>query len=274
MPKSFDDANVVITGASSGIGRAIARQIAPRARRLILVARRTDRLEELRTELVAANDRLTVDLLPCDLCDSAARTRLAQTLVAGPPVDVLVNNAGVGDFALFDLSDPVKVRNLIELNITALVELTGALVGGMVARGSGAVLNISSGFGLAWLPGFGVYAASKHFVTAFTETLRADLHGTGVVASQVCPGPVDTEFTANTGADADTAALMPSWVSISAEHCARAAVAALDHDRAMVLPGFLMKLMALLVALTPRFLMRLILAPAGAWLRAREKAAS
>ena len=269
----IDDGVVLITGASSGIGRELARLVAPRARTLVLVARRRDRLEELRAELTAKNPRLKVVLGPCDLGDLAQTDAMLEAVrpEAGD-IDVLVNNAGIGDIGVFDRADWGKTHRMIELNVTSLTYLTHRLLGPMVARGKGGVLNISSGWGLSFAPGFSTYVGTKHFVTGFTECLRLDLAGTGVTATQVCPGPVATEFEENLGNF--TGQKVPGFIQISAEQCARAAVRGFDRRRALVIPGFVMKVLMLLNSLTPRFVMRLLSAPLGKALRKKQLAAA
>ncbi len=260
MKLSLDGTTILITGASSGIGRELARLMAPRARTLALVARRLDRLEALRDELMQMHKNLTVHLLPCDLSDPAETARLCDELPQKiGDVDVLVNNAGIGDFVPFDRADWTKTRGLLDLNITSLALLTHRLVGGMVARGRGGILNISSGYGFAFSPGLAAYSGSKHFVTGFTECLRLDLVGTGVVVTQVCPGPVATEF----GQVAGSEELVPKWIYITGEACARAALRGFLRGRAMVVPGLGMKLMRFVLAFTPRFMQRLFQAPFG-----------
>jgi short-subunit dehydrogenase len=132
----------------------------------------------------------------------------------------------------------------------------------MVERGRGGILMISSGFGLTFMPGFAGYIGTKHFLSGFTEGLRLDLAGTGVVVTQVCPGPVATEFESHVGNF--TGAKIPGIVEISAERCARAAVRGLVQGRALVVPGLLVGFGLFLAAITPRFLLRAIY-----WLPAR-----
>lgn len=194
MPPALDDGCVLITGASSGIGEALARQLAGRARRLVLVARREERLRALAEELRRERSGLEVEVRRCDLSDRGARERLLDALEGGPGIDVLINNAGFGDQSLFERARWDKLERMVALNVTALTHLCHRLVPPMVAQGRGGVLNLSSGFGLSWLPGLAVYIGTKHYVTGFTESLRAELATTGVVVTQVCPGPVITEF--------------------------------------------------------------------------------
>lgn len=257
---------VLITGASSGIGLALATQIAPTASRLILVARRTDRLHALAEQLRARHPNLAVDVAPCDLEDLAAVDRLAASL-AERPVDVLINNAGFGDLGLFERADVDKLQRMILVNVSALTRLTRHLVPGMVQRRAGGVLNVSSGFGLSWVPGAAAYIGTKHYVTGFTESLRSELRPAGVVVTQACPGPVATEFEAV--AENSLGQSPPSFVEISAEQCAREVLTAFQAGRALVVPGFRIRWVLRLTALTPRWLSRIALDLMGAELRRR-----
>ncbi len=267
--KAIDGGVILITGASSGIGAEIARQVGGRAKRLVLVARRKERLDQLAEELRGRHSGLSVEVAPCDLSDLRATEEMirdAQARVG--PVDVLVNNAGLGDVTLFERSDPTKTERMITVNVLALQLLTRVVLPGMVDRGRGGVLNISSGFGLAWVPGLAAYIGTKHFVTAFSESLRAELHGTGVVVTQICPGPVTTEFEGVAGNP--TGEEVPSIVQIDAVRCARESIAALDRGAAMHLPGLLMRWITRLGVITPRWLLRLVYGPMGAMLRKRQ----
>ena len=172
----LDGATVLITGASSGIGLELARQLAPRARMLVLVARRAERLEGLKDELSAKHPGLVVRTEPCDLTDPNAVDALSGYLLEDfGAIDVLVNNAGAGIQGLYEKSDWERVHALIRLNVVALALLTRRLVPVMVARHRGGVLNMNSGARVAVMPGMAAYAGTKHFVTGFTETLRAEL---------------------------------------------------------------------------------------------------
>jgi uncharacterized protein len=258
MSLSLDGSTVLLTGASSGIGREMALLLAPRVGVLALVARRVDRLEALRAQLTAANPKLTVHLLPCDLSDPAATAQLADTVAAQlGHVDVLINNAGVGDYGLYDQVPWARIEKMLALNVTSVALLTHRLVPAMVKKGHGGVLNISSGFGIGFSPGFAGYVGTKHFVTGFTESLRLDLTGTGVVVSQVCPGPVATEF-AEVVAYPDGRDPAPAFSYISAAACARAALSGFERDRALILPGLIMKLLYLVMMMSPRFMKRLV----------------
>lgn len=257
----------LVTGASSGIGQAIAVELAPLVGELILVARRGDRLEALAGELRGKHPALKVRVEPCDLSDAAAVDALVGRVGR---VDLLVNNAGLGDLGLFDRADWPKIDRMLRVNVNALTHLTRLLVDGMIARKQGAILNISSSFGLAWLPGAAAYAATKQYVTAFSEALRLELLSAGVVVTQICPGPVATEFEDVAGNP--TGQSVPKWIEISAEQCARESVAALIKGKALVVPGLVMKLMMAFVGFVPRWLQRLATGWIGGWLRKRGPA--
>lgn len=269
----FDQGVVLITGASSGIGWELARQLASRAKGIALVARRRDRLETLRAELLAAAPALRVSAHACDLTSPPdVDAMLAEVRSEHGAVDVLVNNAGFGDLGVFDRCSWEKTRRMIDTNVTALTYLTHALVGSMVARGRGGILNVSSGFGLNFGPGMAAYIGTKHYVTGFTEGLRLDLAGTGVVVTQICPGPVATEFADNIGNF--TGMAVPKIIEITAERCARAAIAALDKRRALVVPGILIRFLTWVGYRSPRWMTRLFYRPAALALRKKQETAA
>ena len=182
----LDGCTALITGASAGLGREFARQLAARADTLILVARRDDRLQQLAEEL--ARSGLTVRCHVTDLADSAQLETLLAEL-AGPSacLDLVINNAGVGDHGLFETSEWPRVRAMLEVNITALTRLTHALLPALIRSGRGAILNVSSIASLLPLPQMAVYAATKAYVTSFSEAIRAELRGTGVSVTALCP---------------------------------------------------------------------------------------
>jgi short-subunit dehydrogenase len=180
---------------------------------------------------------------------------------------VLVNNAGFGDQNFLEHADAARLQRMIALNITAPTLLCRALVPGMVARGHGGVLNVSSGFGITYLPGFSVYVGTKHYVTGFTDTLRAELAGTGVVVTQVLPGPVATEF--HEQAQGTVPVTPPALATVTAAHCAEVAIAALQAGRAWAVPGFVYGLASWGARLVPRWLWRRITAVFARSLRRR-----
>lgn len=232
----IDNGVVLVTGASAGIGQALAREVAPRARALILVARRRERLEALRDELRAAHPRLQVEIAAVDLSDLAAVRPVIDAAVARTGgVDVLVNNAGVGSQALLERERWDRLQRMLDTNVTAYLWLLHRFVPEMVARGAGGVLHVGSGAGMEPMPGSAAYTATKHFVHGMARTLRMELGGTGVRSTEVCPGPVDSEFDAAAGILAG--GTLPPVFRISAELCAREAVAGFDLDRAVTYPG-------------------------------------
>jgi hypothetical protein len=203
-----------------------------------------------------------------DLADAG---RMIDDVVAElGTIDVLVNNAGFGDIGAFDLAEWDKLARMITLNVTALTFLAHRLYPSMLLRRRGGILNVSSGFGLEFMPSFGAYVGTKHYVTGFTESLHVEAVAHGVTVTQVCPGPVATEFDAVAGNF--TGREPPSIVRISAAHCARASLHGFARGRALVVPGFVMKLVALFGAWSPRWMKRLFYRPVATWMRARELA--
>lgn len=260
---------ILITGASSGIGRELALAFAPRAQALVLVARRTERLEHLRAELLARHPELSVVVMSADLADERQIEALLRRVEerAGP-VDVLVNNAGLGYSALIDRSDWARTRQVLHTNVLAVAQLTSAVVPGMVKRGRGGVLNIGSGAGFTVLPSAASYVGSKHFIAGFSEALRADLSGTGVVVTQVCPGPVRSEFDEVAGS-ADGMIGAPNTLRIGAQQCAREAVAAFERGDARVFPGLAFRWLMRIQPLLPLWIQRRQAANAATRMRAR-----
>jgi hypothetical protein len=186
------DRFAVVTGASSGIGAAVAERLAAHGVHLVLVARSAGKLEEEAARL-SRRHGVTVHALPLDLATADAPTRLAKTLAdKGIEVEVLVNNAGVSTRGPVLDGDPARFRSLIDVNVTALTELTVLLMPAMVARGHGAVINIASTGAYVPAPHLAVYAATKAYVLSFTQALWAEARGTGVRVVAVSPGPTKT----------------------------------------------------------------------------------
>jgi len=255
----FDGCTALITGASSGIGVEFARQLAPHARCLILVARRQDRLDALKTEL--ARPGLTVHCHTADLADEVQMEALIAALAASEErVSFLINNAGVGDHGLFEESEWSRVRAMLDVNIKALTRLTHAILPDLVKAGQGAILNVSSVASLLPIPNMSVYAASKAYVTSFSEALRAETRGTGVSISIVCPGPVNTEFFAIAErADARGSMPAPEIFKVPAEQVVREALIAVELDRPRVIPGWIVWAVMSIASLVPIFILRLFI---------------
>jgi len=248
---------IIVTGASSGIGMEFARQLAARAEVIVLVARRKQRLDALADELREAHDRLTVAVCPCDLSESeSARTLVAEVVTRFGRIDVLINNAGMGDIGPLATADPDKIDRMLGVNVLGFTAMARAVVPAMVARKRGAILNVSSGFGLVAMPMFSAYVATKHYVNGFTESLRAELSRYAISVTQLCPGPVATEFEAV--AENPFGMSTPAFVEISAAHCARVAIRGLRRNKALVIPGVMAWLMINLGRMTPAPIYRLV----------------
>src|SRR6201997_1952760 len=191
----LDDCDALITGASAGIGREFACQLAGRARSMILVARRDERLIELADQLQREHPKLVVHIRKVDLADFGQVQGFLEWLDREKlEVDLLINNAGLGDSGPFAKSDPDRNKEMTLVNVATLTLVTRHLLPQMIAKHRGAILNVSSSAGFLPIPGSAVYAATKAYVTSFSEALRAELRGTGVSVCAVCPGPVVTEF--------------------------------------------------------------------------------
>ena len=251
LPQPSVSNTALVTGASSGIGAAIAAELASRGYSLALVARREERLRSLATEL-ASEHGVEAAVIACDLADPAERDRLIDELRAGGrAVELLVNNAGFGHQADFARSPPERMVEMVRLNVEAVVDLTSRFLGPMVEKGRGGVINIASTAAFQPLPGSAVYAASKAFVLSFSEAIRTELRGSGVTVTAVCPGPVKTEFTEVAGVGG-VEERTPGAVWMTAEEIARHAVDGAERDRRVVVPGTLNRATALAGQHSPR----------------------
>ena len=223
-------AAALVTGASSGLGVALAGELARRGHALTLVARRADRLRDLAAEL-AGEHGVRVEWISMDLTDASDRDRLPAELAArGQTVALLINNAGMGTTGRFHVLPVAREVELVRLNVEAMVALCGAFLPGMVERGSGGVLNVASVSGFMPVPQQATYCASKAFALAFTEALTIDLHGTGVTATALCPGPVRTEF-------GGLIEGLPRRLFLEPARVAREAIDGLEQGRRTVIPG-------------------------------------
>jgi uncharacterized protein len=251
LPEPSVSSTALVTGASSGIGAAIARELASRGHAVTLVARREERLRSLAEE-IGAEHQVAAEVIACDLGDPAERERLADELRAhGRAVEVLVNNAGFGHQADFATSPRERMVEMVRLNVEAVVDLTAIFLRPMVEKGRGTVMNIASIGAFQPLPGSSVYGASKAFVLSFSEAIRTELRGSGVTVTAVCPGPIRTEFTevAGVGGVEDRT---PGAVWMSAEDLASNAVDGAEHDKRVVVPGLLNRASALAGQHSPR----------------------
>jgi short-subunit dehydrogenase len=253
----LDNCNVLITGASAGIGREFARQLAHRARSMILVARRDEKLIELADQLQREHPKLVVHVRKVDLADLAQLQGFLESLDRDKlEVDLLINNAGLGDSGPFAESDPDRNKEMTLLNVATLTLITRHLLPPMIAKHRGAILNVSSSAGFLPIPLSAVYAATKAYVTSFSEALRAELYGTGVSVCALCPGPVVTEFQQVAKREGVQPNIGPQFLIVTVGHVVRDALAALEADRPLVIPGFAMKLLMLLARLMPMPVLR------------------
>jgi uncharacterized protein len=239
----------LVTGASAGIGVELARLLAP-DHDLILTARRADALHTLAYELAHLRGA-KCHVFPADLADPAAPRALFDTIRAARlTVDVLVNNAGFGDLGPFAKADLTKLLRVLQVNVTALTELTGLFLQEMVARNRGRILNVGSIAGFQPGPMMAVYYASKAYVNSFSEALHSELRGTGVSVSVLCPGPVATEFAAAAGIRPDGA--FSAGQAMAARPVAEAGVRAMRSGKRLVLPGWRNKLLVFAERFVPR----------------------
>lgn len=247
----------LITGASSGIGAEIARQLSARGHHVILVARRTEQLTALAKELPGPSTVLAAD--PSLPTERAGLSDRVATL--GLDVDILVNNAGLTTTGPVAAADPAAELNVVEVDVAAVVDLCTRFVPGMAHRRRGAVLNVASLGAFGPLPGQAVYGASKAFVLSYTYALREELKSSGVTATALCPGPVKTGFGAAAGiSDEEAEAALPKPLWVSAEDVAKAAIDGVAAGRTVVVPGRLNRVAAVVYQLTPKRLLLPVLA--------------
>ncbi len=260
LPPAGDHSTCLVTGASSGLGSEIARQLARRGRGVTLVARREPLLHGLAEELASTGVR--VEVLPADLTDADARAALAKEVEArGLLVEVLVNNAGFSTVGPVRLADRDRELAMVRTDVEAVVDLCTLFVPAMASRRRGAVLNTASTAGFQPLPGQAGYSASKAFVLSYTQALRAELHPLGVTVTALCPGPVETGFAEVAGFSEDEAtAALPKFLWVAAPEVARAAVDGLEKDKAVVIPGLGNRVGAMAGHLAPRRLLTPIVA--------------
>ncbi|MBF4996480.1 SDR family oxidoreductase [Nocardia sp. BSTN01] len=247
LPAPTADNRAVVTGASSGIGTALAEELAKRGYSVILVARRGDLLAELAQRLTDTYG-VTAEVRAVDLSDREQRSPLVAEL-AGREIAILCNNAGVATFgAVADLDADVE-RSVMELNAVAVHDLTLAVLPGMLARGGGILITGSAAGNMA-IPNNATYAATKAFTNTFSESLRGELTGSGVHVTLLAPGPVRTD---NPDQD-EVGSKIPDFIWVSAAYTAKISIDALARNKMRVVPGLISKGMSVAGQYAPRAL--------------------
>ncbi len=248
MWKRLADQWALVTGASAGLGAEFARQLASRGMHLVLVARRGDLMAELALELHTKHGT-RCEIILADLSDPAEPNRILDEITNKRiTIELLVNNAGFGVVGEVDNADVDRLLQLIRLNISALTELTYRILPGMLERGHGAILNVSSLSAFQPVAYMGVYAASKAFVLHLSEALHCELYDRGITVTAVCPGVTRTGFFEIAGA--------PGWLqkhsSLAVEPVVKSALNALGRRKQCVIPGWKNFLLTLLVRIASR----------------------
>lgn len=221
----------LVTGASAGIGTALVRALADRGVEVVLVARRQDRLEALAADLPVA-----AEVLVADLADRGDLDRVAARLVStSEPVDLLVNDAGLGVYGPLVDQDPARLQAMLDVNVAALVHLTRAALPHLVARGGGGVINVGSTAAYQPGPYSAVYGATKAFVRSFTEAVHEETRGTGVRVLLLAPGVTRTEFQSVAGVPEGA---FPSVLTGDADQVAAAGLEAFATGRAVCVPAW------------------------------------
>ncbi len=261
MPEIASFSCALVTGASSGLGEEFVLQIAPRVGKLVLVARREPLLQRLAQRVRTEFPHVAVAVFAVDLQRSSERVQLVEALTAkGFLPDLLVNNAGLGDYGEFLSADWGKIQSMLDVNIEALTHLTHSLIPEMIRRGGGAIVNVSSLASVIPIPDFAVYAATKAYVSSFSEALRIELQEHRIRVLAVCPGPVRTEF-GNVSRRSQDSPGMPAKKSfyVPKHQVVAEALSALDRNAARVYPGLKTAAAALLLAALPMVVLRFAL---------------
>jgi len=257
---TIQNCTALVTGATAGLGMEFARQLAPHARRLVLVGRRKDRLESLSASLREQHRHLEVIPFTADLALASERERLTAHLIGEEiPVNLLINNAGLGDLGPFDSADWERLKPMLEVNVTALTHLSHLLLPMLRNAAPAGILNVSSIAGFFPLPEMAVYAATKAYVTSFSEALRMELAPEGIRVTALCPGPVPTEFFEVASRNGEAIRAMDRShpaLAASPELVVREALAGLQGDKPGVIPNTLLAALVRSVRLLPFPLIR------------------
>jgi short-subunit dehydrogenase len=249
VPAPAPDSRAVVTGASQGIGAALATELAARGHHLIITARRADVLHTLAARLTERYG-VTVEVRPVDLADPQARTAFADEL-AGRDISILCANAGTATFGPVSNLDPAAERAQVQLNVLGVHDLVLAVLPGMLARKAGGILISGSVAGNSPIPNNATYAATKAFANTFSESLRGELKGSGVHVTVLAPGPVRTEIPDPAEASL-VDKLIPDFLWISVEHTAQLSLDSLADNKMRVVPGLTSKAMSVATGYAPR----------------------
>ncbi len=248
IPDPVDGACALVTGASSGIGSELARELAARGHALVLVARRERRLRAV-SERLAAEHGIRTEVIAADITDEGMRAGLPGRLTAlGLRVDVLVNNAGFGIGGPFHTSDLASELEQLRVLCEAPLHLTRLFLPGMVERRSGAVLNVASTAGMQPMPNSAGYAAAKAHMLSFTEAVHMEVRRLGVSVTALCPGPVDTELFERADHPIER---LPRLLWLKPDRVAEAGLRGLERGRRVVVPGALIRAGSPLMRLAP-----------------------
>ena len=249
VPAPSPDSRAVVTGASLGIGAALAGELAARGHNLIITARRAEVLSELAARLTERY-RVTVEVRAVDLADPAQREALAAEL-ADRDISILCANAGTATFGAVADLDPAAEKAQVQLNVLGVHDLVLAVLPGMLARGAGGILISGSAAGNSPIPNNATYAATKAFANTFSESLRGELRNTGVHVTLLAPGPVRAEMP-DAGDASLVDRLIPDFLWISVEHTAQLSLDGLERNKMRVVPGVTSKAMSVASGYAPR----------------------
>ena len=244
--RSVDGRTALITGASSGLGEVFARRLAERGYNLLLTARREERLNKLRDELEAKHS-IAAEVFAADLAKAEDVERLAGRIDEMDSLEMLVNNAGYGTAGNFAEVDIQGQADMIQVHVVAAVRLARAALPGMIARGTGAIVNVSSVAGFLTGGGSVTYCATKAYLTSFSQSLQVELKGTGVRVQALCPGFVYTGFHDTAALETFSRSQIPKFLWMSADYVVDASLKTLEKNRPICIPSWKYRLIVALV---------------------------
>jgi len=250
----MDQGVVMITGATSGVGMELARQLSSRAKGMILVAPKKDKLDDLAQELRKKNQNMDVMVHPIDVTNNEEVEKMMTSIMKTTQVDVLINNTCTGEFGLFEQSKWEETCHMIKLNVLATTNMTSKLLPRMIDRKKGGIINIASGNAFVTLPGTAVYTGTKNFIHGFTEGLQMEMMGTGVHIMEACPGPIYHPMMEKMPRSEPEGFNM---LKISPKQAAYEIIRGFDAGQSLVLPGFIYRWSMYAASFIPGFAIRL-----------------